>query len=101
MSLAIPNVFSAGTTAKSGLVNGNFSTIASFINGANLTASNLAAGAIGAAGNSDLNSNIVDGTTLVLADNQISVASAGIGTTQLADASVTQAKRAANIEAVS
>lgn len=92
MSLSIPNTFAAGQTIKSALMNGNFSTIQTYINGANLTAANLVSGAIGASGNTDLNSGIVDGTTLQMASNQISIASGGVTATQVASGAITTVK---------
>ena len=88
-ALAIPAITKApGQLIQSADWTDNFTTIQTYINGSNLTAANLASNTIGAAGNSDLNSNIA-GTSLSLANNQISVAPRGISATQIADYTIT------------
>lgn len=91
-TLTIPNNFTPSTLIKSGEVNANFTAIATFMNVTKLDAGNLQNGAIGAGGNNDLSTHIVDGTTLALASNQLSIATGGVGTGQMADASITTAK---------
>ena len=81
-AIAIPNTFTPGTTARSSQVNANFTAVTAVVNG-NLDNTNLISGAIGATGGSDLNSHIVDNSTLFLGSNQLSVKSGGVTSTQL------------------
>lgn len=111
-SLSIPNSFSPNTTILSASMNANFNAVATLLNSTLLANDNIQAGGISTANLADnsvtgakLNSNTVDGSTLQYTSSQLSVKGNGITSTQLssqcvitsaiADAAVTQAKRAA------